>query len=202
MLRELVNLADYLDAKGMRKQADYLDIMIKKYATVEITEAIAIDKIASIKNSLREIDDFYKGYFSAKEGGEAQLPMSRNGNLMIPNTMYFWYNEPCVGEVNSDTEKGKIGNSLLRCLKSLYKDDAITFISDMDTIAVYGPQEIMRRDSSEGEVGKITTWPENNPLLDRPIEGRSGTYQFFSTYKAQMKRLIELAEAELRLAKD
>jgi hypothetical protein len=32
MIKELIKLANYLDERGLRKEADYLDLVIKKYA--------------------------------------------------------------------------------------------------------------------------------------------------------------------------
>jgi hypothetical protein len=50
MINELLKLANHLDAKSLRKEADYLDVVIKKFSEVDEEEQNALNGLRSIFN--------------------------------------------------------------------------------------------------------------------------------------------------------
>tara|TARA_Y100000034_G_C6899751_1_gene415676 strand:- start:2483 stop:3145 length:663 start_codon:yes stop_codon:yes gene_type:complete len=48
MIKQLTKLANHLDAKGLRKEADYLDAVIRKIAEVDEEEQSVLDRLRSI----------------------------------------------------------------------------------------------------------------------------------------------------------
>ena len=50
MINELLKLANHLDAKSLRKEADYLDAVIKKFSEVDEEEQNALNGLRSIFN--------------------------------------------------------------------------------------------------------------------------------------------------------
>ena len=52
MIRQLVKLADYLDKKGLHKEADYLDKVISKYSAIPLAAPAALTMAESLSVSL------------------------------------------------------------------------------------------------------------------------------------------------------
>ena len=48
MIKDLIKLSNHLDAKGLRKEADYLDAVIKKIAEVDEEEQGMLDRLHSM----------------------------------------------------------------------------------------------------------------------------------------------------------
>ena len=52
MINELIKLANHLDSKGLRKESDYLDLIINKIASVEATRT-------AVQLAQKNFDDNY-----------------------------------------------------------------------------------------------------------------------------------------------
>ena len=49
MKKYLIRLADHLDKKGFRKEADYIDLVLKKHAELEEYENMTLEELKRIK---------------------------------------------------------------------------------------------------------------------------------------------------------
>ena len=101
MIKQLIKLANHLDKKGLVKEADYLDAVIRKVAEGEVLHGISLDEL---KKHLINYPECYKnaekslGFIgnsnypwinieSVKGGVRACLTEKKAGDEFISNTM-------------------------------------------------------------------------------------------------------------------
>ena len=80
MIKELTKLANHLDAKGLRREADYLDAVIRKIAEVDEEEQSVLDRLRSMF-SKRDPPH------SANNNGAPLLAEMANGKYVEPEIL-------------------------------------------------------------------------------------------------------------------
>ena len=91
MINELTKLADYLNSKGLKEEADNLDVIIEKYAaglTPDQKELIAVtkwlfkNKVRAVKNALKTKKDADGNVVAAVISVDESKNIIKDGNIM------------------------------------------------------------------------------------------------------------------------
>ena len=92
MIKELIKLANHLDSKGLVKEADYLDRIIKISTSIlpTRTHATTGQPITGCQNGEEKLSDYCKELIGAKENFRNFMAECRNGRSEEPG-----HNEVC-----------------------------------------------------------------------------------------------------------
>tara|TARA_B100000131_G_scaffold293893_1_gene309560 strand:+ start:1069 stop:1686 length:618 start_codon:yes stop_codon:yes gene_type:complete len=112
MINKLTKLASHLDLKGLRKEADYLDALIRKFADIDEKERGVLDGLEKLLNSRDPIDN--DKTTSLKDCMEKKL--DEQNSMLVSMTSgsmdYSFHDEKSMSEMYESARQS--------CLKELY----------------------------------------------------------------------------------